>query len=320
MPLKAFSRTIMSMASSLEVVVVLDESQKKKADSVIKSAYAEADRLIGIINAWKEGTELYQVNQLAGIAPLKVCDELFYLVKRSIKISELTGGLFDVTFASIDKVWYFDKPLIEIPTPEKIAGSVKNISYKFIQLDEVNKTIFITNKATKIELGAIGKGYVANKMKLKLISLGIQNGMVNAGGDLTVWGTNQKGEDWRIGVADPNKKEDYIAFIPLHNESLATSGNYERFAIIDGQMYSHIINPKTGYPVRGIKSVTVLSPDVELCDAIATSVFLLGVQEGLSFVNRFGDIKCFIVDDQNTFHYSDNLEQKYYSTANLIHQ
>lgn len=313
-----FSKSIQSMASTLEVVVVLESHQKKKADEAIKASLDEADRLIGIINAWKAGTELYKVNEAAGIAPVKVCDELFYLVKRSIKISELTGGLFDITFASIDKVWYFDKPLVKKPTDEEIADSVKHINYKFIELNEANKTIFITNKGTKIELGAIGKGYVANKMKQKLISLGIENGMVNAGGDLTVWGYNAKGEDWRIGVADPNKKENHIAFIPLHNESLATSGNYERFAIIDGEMYSHIIHPKTGYPVKGIKSVTVLSPDVELCDAIATSVFLLGTKDGLAFVNQFDDLKCFIVDDHFTYHYSDNLDKKYYAQSSAV--
>ncbi|MFT3678866.1 MAG: FAD:protein FMN transferase [Ferruginibacter sp.] len=310
--LKVYTDGIPSMSTKLEITILYDEDKQKQAAKIIKRGFAEANRLIALISAWEKGTELYKVNERAGIKPVKVGKELFYLLKRSLKISELTDGLFDVTFASIDKVWYFDRPMITKPTEAEIKNSVRNINYKFIELDEAKRTVYIRNKGTKIELGAIGKGYIVNKIKEVLQANGIESGIVNGGGDLTCWGKNIFGEPWKIGVADPNKVEKYIAWLPVLDGAIATSGSYERYAMIDGIKYSHIIHPKTGYPVSGLHSVTIICPDVELCDAIATSVFLLGKDKGLAFVNQFNDIDCFIVDNENRFYYSDNLKQKKY--------
>lgn len=317
MALRTFFESIPSMTSHLDISIVWDAADAKGAHQIISAGFAEADRLINIISAWQSNTELYAVNQNAGIKPVKVCDELFYLVQRAIKISDLTNGLFDVTFASIDKIWYFDKPMKELPSNEVIAASVRNINYKHIQLNEAAKTIYISNQGTKIELGAIGKGFIANKIMYKLKGLGVQGGLVNAGGDLTTWGHNEHGNKWKVGVADPAKKEKYLAWLPLINCAVATSGSYERFAMINGQRYSHIIHPKTGWPVKGISSVTVISADVELCDAIATSVFLLGLEDGLAFINGFNDLQCFIIDEENKYHYSDNLKKIQYDATNV---
>ncbi|MCD8444003.1 FAD:protein FMN transferase [Tenacibaculum finnmarkense] len=317
--LKVFSKSIDSMKSTLDVHIVMPNNKENKANKLIEEAYAEAQRLIQIISAWDENTTLYKVNKMAGIAPVKVCDELFQLIKRGVYLSEITNGLFDITFASIDKIWYFDKPLAEKPSAEKIQKSVRNINYKFIELNDENQSIFINNKGTKIELGAIGKGFIATKMKDLLQKAGIKSGLISAGGDMTSWGQSiRENGFWNIGVADPNKEVKNIAWLPIQNESIATSGNYERFAIIDGKRYSHIIHPKTGYPVEGIKSVTVLSPDAELCDAIATTIFLKGVKKGLDFVNQFFDIRCFIIDDNEKKHFSKNfkVEISYPNTAN----
>lgn len=302
------------MTSTLEISVVHGGTEQE-ALAFIEEGFKEANRLIGIISAWQEGTELYTINSFAGKRPVKVCSELFDLIQRSIKISQLTNGLFDVTFASMDKVWFFDRPMIEKPSHESILNSIRNIDYRFIELNEKDVTVFIKNKGTKIELGAIGKGYIASKIKQRLVQLGIQSGLVNAGGDLVAWGLTEKNEPWKVGVSDPNKKEKFIAWLPVYNKAIATSGSYERFAMIDGIKYSHIIHPKTGYPVKGLQSVTVISPDAELCDAIATSVFLLGKEKGLEFVNQYNDIQCFIVDDNNEFSYSDNLVKKLYAEA-----
>lgn len=310
--LKVFTETIPSMTSELSISVVFDHSKETQAKYLIRQGFEEANRLIGIISAWQEGTELFRVNEQAGIRPVKVGDELFYLVQRGIKISELTEGLFDITFASIDKIWYFDKPMVQKPEDKDILHSVRNIDYRFVCLDEKEKTIFITHKGTKIELGAIGKGFIANKIQLKLQSSGVESGLVNAGGDLITWGYNEEGKPWKVGIADPNKKEKYLAWLSLHNQAVATSGCYERFVEFDGERYTHIIHPKTGYPVKGISSVTVIASDAELCDAVATSVFLLGVREGLDFVNRFHDLQCFIIDEQQQYYYSDNLKKTYY--------
>ncbi len=309
--LEVFSRSIDSMSSTLDVNILMPSKKAAKANRLIDEAYAEAQRLIDILSAWQEGTEMYQVNEQAGIAPVKVGKELYQLMKRCMYLSDVTDGLFDVTFASISKVWYFDKPIVDKPTDEKIENSVRNINYKYVELNDDEQSIFVTNKGTKIELGAIGKGYIATRMKQKLQEAGVTSGLVSAGGDMTCWGESIRPDGfWRIGIADPNKRVENIAWLPIKNESIATSGNCERFAVIDGVKHSHIIHPKTGHPVKGIKSVTVLSPDAELCDVVATTVFLKGVKEGLAFVNEFYDIRCFIVDEANDYFFSDNFKAK----------
>lgn len=315
MTLKAYRESRPSMTSYLDITIIDTPHEDQKIAQLMNGAYAVADYWIRIISAWQEGTDLYKVNQQAGIAAVPVHPALFELIRRSIKISEWTDGLFDVTFASIDKVWFFDKPMQCLPTEEDIACSVRNINYRHIQLNPDDQSIFIRNKGTKIELGAIGKGFIANQMKAYLVEKGVHSGIVNAGGDLCLWDKNEKNETWNIAIADPEKKENLIAWMPVERGAVATSGSYERYALIDGKKYAHIINPKTGYPISGLKSVTILSPDVELCDAIATAVFLLGKEKGLDFVNQHQELKCFIVDDDGVFYYSDNLKKHDYTYA-----
>ncbi len=315
MALAKFSDSRFYMKSPLDVCFYFEENNAKKISSIFNAAYSEAERVIGIISAWQEGTEMYEVNKNAGIKSIKVCNELYSLLKRGIHISKMTNGLFDITFASIDKLWYYDRPMTKLPSHQAICDSVKNINYQYIQMNDDEQSVFINNKGTKIELGATGKGFVATKMKDLLISeFGITSGLINAGGDLVCWGKKPDGSDWQIGVADPNNKNNELAILPVHDKAIATSGSYERYAEFSGKKYSHIIHPKTGYPVEGILSATVISPDAELSDAIATSLFLMGVEEGLKFANQFNDIQCFIVDDYNMYHFSENLKPQHYST------
>jgi thiamine biosynthesis lipoprotein len=302
----------MYMKSPLDVCFYLGRNRAGEAKQIFNAVYREAERIINIISAWQEGTEVCEINKNAGIQPVKVCDELVGLLKRAIHVSKLTDGLFDITFASIDKLWYYDRVMKNLPSDESIKKSVRHINYEYIRLNDEDQTVFITNKGTRIELGATGKGFITAKMKALLIDrFGITSGLINAGGDLVCWGKKTDGSNWKIGVVDPNNKKRQLAIIPVHNKAIATSGSYERFATFNGNKYSHIIHPKTGYPVEGILSVTVISPDAEMSDAIATSVFIMGVEKGLQFINQFNDIQCFIIDDSNTYHFSENLQPKH---------
>jgi thiamine biosynthesis lipoprotein len=307
-----YSDSRMYMKSPLDVCFFLDANRANEASLIFNAVYREADRIINIISAWQEGTEVQKINRNAGIQPVNVSDELYGLLKRAVHVSKLTMGLFDITFASIDKLWYYDRPMESLPSDESIRHSIRNINYEYIQLNDTDRSVYITNKGTKIELGATGKGYVTAKMQALLINtFGITSGLINAGGDLVCWGKKADDSDWKIGVADPNNKKKQLAVIPVHNKAIATSGNYERFATFNGKKYSHIIHPKTGYPVKGISSVTVISPDAEMSDAIATSLFLMGVEDGLRFINQFNDIQCFIIDDYHQYHFSENLKPKH---------
>ncbi len=316
MMLVKFSDSRMYMKSPLDVCFYIEQNNSKQTASIFSAVYKEAERVINIISAWQEGTEVYDINKNAGIQPVKVSDELYGLLKRGVYISKITNGLFDITFASIDKLWYYDKPMNSLPSDQSITNSVRNINYQYIQFNDAEQTVFITNKGTKIELGATGKGFVAAKMKALLIDkFNITSGLINAGGDLICWGKKPDNSSWQVGITNPNNKKEELAVLPVHDKAIATSGSYERFAEFAGKKYSHIIHPKTGYPVQGILSATVISDDAEMSDAIATSLFLMGVEKGLQFVNNYNDIQCFIIDDGNNYHFSDNLKSKQYQTS-----
>jgi len=234
--------------------------------------------------------------------------ELFNLIRRSLKISELTEGAFDISYASMDQLWYFDGSMKVPPSDEEIKASVANVGFENILLNEKNHSVYLDKKGMKIGFGAIGKGYAANRAKMILTANGFNNGMVNAGGDLIAWGEGFNNEKWKIGIADPKKETEYISWLEIKDQAIVTSGDYEKYVAFNGVRYAHIINPKTGYPTTGIKSVSIICPDAELADAIATSVFVLGKENGLKLVNEMNLIECIIVDNNDEFSTSEGID------------
>ena len=192
-------------------------------------------------------------------------------------ISKMTQGAFDISYGSIDKrFWNFDLNMTSLPDKDLAKKAVELINYENIILNEVDKTVFLKNKGMRIGFGGIGKGYAAECAKKILKQNGIESGIVNAAGDLTAWGYQENGEAWTIGIADPNKKESVFSTFNITNTSVATSGNYEKFVLIDGKKYSHTIDPKTGYPISGIKSVTIIAENAEIADALASGYYTVG--------------------------------------------
>ncbi|MFT5723272.1 MAG: thiamine biosynthesis lipoprotein [Bacteroidia bacterium] len=165
----------------------------------------------------------------------------------------------------------------------------------------------------KIGFGAIGKGYAANRAAHIIQNMaGIVGGVVNASGDLMAWGENGKNDGWSVQIADPKNVGQVLGYLSVENSAVVTSGNYEKYFMSKGIRYAHIINPKTGYPTHGIKSVTVICPDVEIADALATSIFVLGDKEGLILINSLDNIECIIVTDSDELLSSNNLNLNYY--------
>jgi thiamine biosynthesis lipoprotein len=159
-----------------------------------------------------------------------------------------------------------------------------------------------------IGFGAIGKGYAADRVKKLFCEKGVQSGVINASGDLTAWGMRADGQPWKTGIADPDDLSRIVLWLPVNGLSVATSGNYIQYFDHEGTRYSHNINPLTGYPVKGIKSVTIISPGAELSDALATAVTVMGVQEGIQFINQLPETHCIIIDDHNKVYQSKNLQ------------
>lgn len=294
------------MGNAFEISVV--DERADWATERIDEAIAEIRRIEALLTTFSDDSQTNQINQQAGIQPVKVDKEVFDLIKRSLKISELTQGAFDITYGSIDKsLWNFDLSMKALPDAETARKSVRLINYKNVLLDESESTVFLKEKGMRIGFGGIGKGYAAEKAKMLMISKGVKSGIVNASGDLSTWGSQPNGNAWTVGIADPNAQQNIFSSLKISNIAVATSGNYEKFVVINGKKYSHTIDPKTGLPVSGIKSVTILSPNAELADAMATPIMVMGVKVGLNLINQMQGIACIIVDDANKIHTSKNI-------------
>lgn len=298
------------MGSRFEVVAVHEKEHYRT--QAINAAITEIQRIESLITSWDMHSETSKINANAGIQPKKVSEELFNLIERTIKVSELTNGAFDISFNSLDPIWIFDGRTMQSPDSATIKASVDKINYKNILLNRNDHTVYLNKKGMKIGFGAIGKGYAANRAKKVMLDHGIQHGLINAGGDLIAWGKQENGQPWQIGIADPSKEKEYIAWLEIKDMSVVTSGSYEKYVVIAGETYGHIIDPKTGWPVKNIRSVTLVSPDAELSDALATSVFVLGVKDGIDLVNQLKNVECLIIDDQNKIWTSDKLNLNYY--------
>ena len=294
------------MGSRFDITVVT--TNQSEGDLFINTAIAEIERIEKLISSWDSNSQISRVNRSAGIKPESVDKEVFELVKRAKHISKISDGAFDISYASIDKVWKFDGSMVELPSESDIKRSVENINYQNIILDESNYSIFLKNSGMKIGFGAIGKGYAADMAKKLLLSMGVKNGIINASGDLNTWGVKPDGKDWTVGITNPLNKENTFSWVPLKNKAVATSGTYEKRVTFKGVNYSHIIDPRTGWPIANIISVSVFSPSAELSDALATTVFVLGVGSGLNLINQLKDTHCIIIDASNAIHKSDKLK------------
>ncbi|GAB3723665.1 FAD:protein FMN transferase [Flavobacterium koreense] len=305
-------RKLSMLGSPFEITVVAKDTIQ--GNYFIDKAVAEVKRIENLISDWIPTTQISEVNKNAGINPVKVDDEVFQLVTRANKISKLTNGAFDISYASMDKIWKFDGSMKEMPTKEAIKSSVEKIGYEKIIMNDSTKTIFLKEKGMKLGLGGIGQGYIADKVKALLQNEGCKSGIVNVSGDINTWGKQIDDKPWTIGIINPMNKNKVFATFPLEDSAVETSGSYEKFVMFNGVRYSHIIDPRTGYPATGIVSVSVFAKQTEIADALATGIFVLGIDVGLDLVNQLKGIECIIVDDKGKIHTSKGIDiQKYKS-------
>ena len=298
------------LGSPFEITVVAKDSVQGNLFSDL--AIAEVKRIENLISDWIPTSQISKVNQNAGISPIKVDKEVFDLVERATKISKLTSGAFDISYASMDRIWKFDGSMKEMPTEEAIRKSVEKVGYQNIILNPKDTTIFLKNKGMKLGLGGIGQGYIADKIKVLLQEKGCNSGLVNVSGDINTWGKQPNGNLWTVGIVNPMNKNKVFATFPLDDSAVETSGSYEKYVTFNGKRYSHIIDPRTGYPATGIISVSVFAKQTELADALATGIFVMGVEVGLDLVNQLKGIGCIIVDDKGGIHVSKNIDIKKY--------
>lgn len=303
--LKVFQEKKLLMGSRFDFTVVAENEIIAK--SYFDIAINEITRIEKLISSWDENSQTSDINRNAGIKPVIVDQELFELIERSLAISKLTDGAFDISYASMDKIWKYDGSMTQMPDVELVKKSAEKIGFEKIILNRENHSVFLQQEGMKIGFGAIGKGYAADKAKELLISKGVSAGIVNASGDMNTWGKQPDGKDWMIAITNPFDKNKSFGLVPLKHGAVVTSGDYEKFVMFDNVRYSHIINPKTGYPAKGIISVTVFAPSAELSDALATGVFVMGVETGLDRINQLPNVDCIIIDEKGNIHKSKNI-------------
>lgn len=304
-----YSKALKLMGNHFEFSVVA--TNEDFAIDCIDKGITEVRRIERLLTTYDDTSQTNQVNAHAGIKPIPVDKEVFDLIERSLRISALTQGAFDITYGSIDKrLWNFDRSMKALPDIQTAKEMVRLIDFRKVILNKEHDTVFLAEKGMRIGFGAIGKGYAADRAKAIMRAAGALSGIVNAAGDVTVWGCEPSGNAWTIGIADPDKKDLPFASIQLTDTAVATSGTYEKYAVIDGVKYSHTIDPQTGYPVRGIKSVTIICSSGELADAMATPIMVMGIKAGLHLINQLKSIACIIIDDNDNIYTSKNINLK----------
>ncbi len=303
---QVFKQQAKLMGNQFELSAVTDD--ECLADSFIMAGIDEIKRIEQLLTTYRDDSETNLINKNAGIAPVQVSRETFELVERAQRISAVTQGAFDLSYGSVDKqLWNFDTQAQSLPGKKTALKMVRLINYRNIVLDREQCTVFLRQKGMRIGFGGIGKGYAADRAKLVMKSIGCTSGVVNASGDLNAWGYQPGGKPWTIGIVNPNAANTAFSYMNVTDLAVATSGNYEKYIMVDGKKYSHTINPKTGLPVTGIKSVTIIAPHAEIADAMATPVTIMGIEAGLYMINQMNNIEAVLIDDNDRIYTSKKI-------------
>ncbi|RYZ00374.1 MAG: FAD:protein FMN transferase [Chitinophagaceae bacterium] len=305
--LQTYRRTERLMGNQFVLSVVAPDAAR--ADRCLDAAIGEIRRIETLLTTFSETSDAARINAAAGLRPVPVAPEVYALIERSIGISRLTQGAFDISYGALDKrLWNFDRALDALPDRATARRLVRLIDYRKVRLDPAAGTVFLEEAGMRIGFGGIGKGYAAERAKSLLQDLGVASGVVNASGDLCAWGCQPDGRPWTVGIASPGDRSRPLVQLPLRDAAIATSGDYEKFVIIGGRRYSHTIDPRTGYPVAGIKSVSVVCANAELADALATPVLVMGVRAGLDLINQMRGVACLLIDEHDRVFTSANFK------------
>lgn len=300
-------RDTVLMGSRFKITLV--DTDSISVEKNINKAIDEMVRIEHLISDWKPTSQVSRINQNAGIQPVKVDQEVIDLTKRALYFSKITEGAFDISFAAMDRIWKFDGSMEEIPTSSAIQKAIEKIGYQHIIINEEASTIFLEKPGMKIGFGSTGKGYAADKARELMLQIGIKAGIIDASGDMTTWGTQPDGKPWRIGITNPFDRHQMADILSLKKAAVTTSGDYEKFVMIDGKRYSHIINPKTGMPSTGLTGVTVIGPNAEMCNGFSTSMMVLGKEKGLAFINQQKEYAALLITDNGKIIRSKNYKK-----------
>ena len=290
------------------VTVTLYDNQDEK---IIDKAFNKVKEIEQLVSINTTNTELDSVNENAGISPIKVSDDTFKIVQKGLEYSKLTNGYFDITIGPIVKLWSIGLPEAKVPTQTEIDESLKYIGYDDLELNESEQTIFLKKKGMLIDLGGIAKGYTADEISSVLKEEGVTRAIIDLGGNIYALGEKSENIPWKIGVQNPSEtRGEIVGSLTLENKSIVTSGIYERYIEENGKKYHHILSSFNGYPYDNeIAGVTIISNTSMDGDALSTSVFAMGVDKGLEFINNQDNVDAIFITKDNKIYLSEGAQE-----------
>ena len=300
-----FKREMLLMGTRFEFSIVGDNPHW--ADERVNEAIAEINRVEKLISVFNDESAVNDINRHAGVKPVKTNGEIFRLISRSLQISELTHGSFDLTYYTVTKE-EADKNKSENKAKQAGKNAIPgNINFKNVIIDPVLQTVFLKEKNMRISFGSNSKGYAADRAKYILQMNGVSSGVINAGGDLIAWGLQPDNEPWTVAAADSDQSNLAVSKLEIGNMAIATSVNNIAQTTILSKSNSNTFNSKAGFPVSGIKSVSIISTSAELSDSLSAAIMLMGINAGLYLINQLNQIACVIIDDQNRVYTSKDV-------------
>lgn len=295
------------VAMTTPIDLVFWEESRQKAETISKKVFNEFDRIEQQMSRYIESSELSRINRLAFSEAVVVSPSLFSVLNSAMNISRLSQGAFDITFGSVGFFYDFRKKLK--PSDDEIQEILEYSHYQNVVLDSDKQTIRFNKKGVLLDLGGIAKGYAVDQGVLILQKHGVTFAHLSAGGDMRLLG-DKRGTPWIIGVKNPRDESKQSIVLPLNDTAVSTSGDYERFFMDEkGERVHHILSPKTGKPVKGVMSVTILANDAITSDGLSTAVFVLGAKEGLALINKLEGIDAILIDEFGKVHYSEGLKR-----------
>jgi thiamine biosynthesis lipoprotein len=304
---KKYADSKVLMDTAVEMTVY--GKDKKKLIDAVDSGFKEIQRIENLLSNYIEGSDVSNINSADG-ATVNVNEETVSIIEESIKIGNLTDGAFDITLGYLGDLWDFTSESPSVPDDAAIkkilqhTGNEKIVINKHSENKDATFSVRLSDSKAKIDLGGIAKGYAIKMAARALKRNGIKSGLIDAGGDIVVIGS-KKGKYFKVGIKSPDD-DSIIGIVNAHDVAIVTSGDYERCFIKDGVKYHHILDPKTGYPARGCRSVTVIAKDATVTDALSTAIFVLGHEKGIGIIDSLDDVEAMIVDDKNEVHLSKN--------------
>ena len=272
----------------------------------IDAVMAEMERINQLMSSYIDKSELSRINVNASVAPVNISKETFDLLKLARELSELSNGAFDITYASVG--YLYDYRNKQRPDDDTINELLSAVDYRHVILDHEQQTVFFASDKVKIDLGGIAKGYAVDNAIRALEKLGIKHALVTAGGDTRLLG-DRNGKPWIVGIRDPRDEDKQAVVLPLQNEAMSTSGDYERYFEEDGKRYHHILSPQTGRSSSQIQSVSIIGPQSVYNDALSTAVFVMGLETGIGLINSLPKFEAIVMDKHRRLHYSEGLMQ-----------